>query len=85
KKQQKAIHKLKTTKERLKYVIDNAGKPMACAMLDFDTFNDFYYPRLGSFVIRGHSGSSCDCITAKEAVECAKELIISLQKTYNEL
>lgn len=73
----KAVEALPTKEERLRYIVENAAKPKyrAIPMIDLETMEDFYYPRLGPFVIRGHSGSGCAHRTAKEAAEEAEHIL----------
>lgn len=65
----KAIAALPTLKARIQYIVDHADKPKyrAMPMVDLETWEDVYYPRLGPFVFREHEGFPCQHRTAEDA------------------
>jgi hypothetical protein len=68
------------------YILNQADKPKyrACSMIDIKKGEEFFCPRLGSFVFSSFGDERCRCSTSSEAVEVAERILKAMQEEFSQ-
>lgn len=77
-----AHHKIRSCgslAERYKVVLAS-GNPMAAPMIDFNTLEVFYYPRIGKYIFQSLDGESLRYKNSGHAAAKAKDIASDMEK-----